>query len=237
VEIEIYPDDDTLSREASEFVADCIREAVSSRGRFVMALSGGRTPWAMLRVLAEADLPWDKVHFVQVDERIAPAGDGDRNLTHLREALLNHAPIRADRIHAMPVEAADLSCAAQNYAETLHQLAGEPCVLDLVHLGLGPDGHTASLVPGDSVLDIQDVDVAITANPYQGHRRMTLTFPIINRARRILWLVTGGEKADALARLRNGDSSIPAGRIASEQALILTDKAAAAQLAGANVEM
>ncbi len=236
MEIEIYPTDEALSRKAAEFVEGCIREATSSRGRFVMALSGGRTPWAMLRILAKAELPWDKVHFVQVDERIAPAGDGDRNITHLREALLNHAPIRADHIHAMPVEASDLSRAAQNYAETLHQLAGEPCVLDLVHLGLGPDGHTASLVPGDSVLDIRDADVAITANPYQDHRRMTLTFPIINRARRILWLVTGREKANALARLRNSDSSIPAGRIAADRALILTDKAAAGQLAAANAE-
>jgi 6-phosphogluconolactonase len=136
----------------------------------------------------------------------------------------------------MPVEATDTSRAAQAYAETLRQLAGTPCVLDLVHLGLGPDGHTASLVPADPVLDVEDVDVATTVNRYQGHRRMTLTFPIINRARRILWLVTGGEKANALSRLRKGDTSIPAGRISQNQAFILTDKAAAGQAAAANAE-
>jgi 6-phosphogluconolactonase len=236
VEIEIYPDDEALSQKAAEFVADCIREAASSRGRFVMALSGGHTPWAMLGILAKAELPWDKAHIVQVDERIAPADDDNRNIKHLREALLSRVPLRPDHIHAMPVEASELSRAAQNYAETLHQLAGLPCVLDLVHLGLGADGHTASLVPGDAVLDIQDIDVATTANPYQGRRRMTLTFPIINRARHILWLVAGGEKAAALSRLRDGDRSIPAGRISRDQALILTDNAAAGQLAAANGE-
>jgi 6-phosphogluconolactonase len=237
LEIELCPSEEDVSRRAAVLIADDIRAALSSRERFVIALSGGRTPWAMLRILAEADLAWDKIHFVQVDERIAPAGDSDRNLTHLREALLRHAPVPPDHIHAMPVEAPDVSRAAQDYAATLQHLGGMPCVLDLVHLGLGPDGHTASLVPGDPVLDIQNVDVATTVNPYQGHRRMTLTFPILNRARRILWLVTGGEKAEALARLQKGDISIPAGRVSRGQALILTDKAAAGQAAAANAEM
>jgi 6-phosphogluconolactonase len=236
VQIKVCSNDEDVSRRAAEFVADHIRETTSARGRFVMALSGGRTPWAMLRVLAKAELPWDKVHFVQVDERIAPAGDQDRNLTHLSEALLTNPAVPADHIHAMPVEAPDTSHAAQAYSETLRQVVGTPCVLDLVHLGLGTDGHTASLVPGDPVLDVEDVDVATTVNPYQGHRRMTLTFPVINRARRILWLVTGGEKANALSRLRKGDTSIPAGRISQNQAFILTDKAAAGQAAAANAE-
>jgi 6-phosphogluconolactonase len=237
VEIEVHPTEEDVSRRAAGFVADHIRETVWSHGRFVMALSGGHTPWAMLRVLAEAELPWDKIHFVQVDERIAPAGDDVRNLTHLRKALLSHAPVPADHIHAMPVEAPDPSRGAADYADTLHHLAGTPCVIDLVHLGLGPDGHTASLVPGDPVLDIHEVDVAVTANPYQGHRRMTLTFPIINRARRILWLVTGSEKVNALVRLSRGDASIPAGRVSRDHAFILTDKAAAGQTAAANTEM
>jgi 6-phosphogluconolactonase len=101
-----------------------------------------------------------------------------------------------------------------------------PAVLDLVHLGLGPDGHTASLVPGDPVLAVTDRAVAL-AGPYQGHRRMTLTFPVLDRARRILWLATGAEKKPMLARLRAGDRSIPAGRVSSERALLLTDRAAA----------
>ena len=120
-----------------------------------MAVSGGRTPWEMLRALAGEEVPWKAVHVFQVDERVAPAGDPDRNLTHLRESLLEHAPLPAEQIHAMPVEEPDLEGAAARYAQTLRQIAGSPPVLDLAHLGLGPDGHTASLVPGDPVLNVR----------------------------------------------------------------------------------
>ncbi|MBV8244112.1 MAG: 6-phosphogluconolactonase, partial [Hyphomicrobiales bacterium] len=153
----------------------------------------------------------------------------DRNLAHLRASLLDRAPLPPDHIHAMPVEAADLDRAAEQYARTLREVAGSPPVLDLVHLGLGPDGHTASLVPGDPVLDITDADVAATAS-YHGRRRMTLTFPTINRSRLVLWLVTGGEKAAALVRLREGDRSIPASRVRQDRSLVLADRAAAEQL-------
>ena len=205
MKIEVHPDDDLIARKAAAIIAVDARAAVPSRGRFIMAVSGGRTPWLMLRALADEQLPWENVHVVQVDERVAPAGDPDRNLAHLRESLLDHAPLLPDHIHAMPVEAPDLNRAAQQYAATLQDVAGSPPVLDLVHLGLGADGHTASLVPGDPVLDVTDADVAVT-RPYQGRRRMTLTFPIINRSRRILWLVTGREKAGALVRLREQGS-------------------------------
>jgi 6-phosphogluconolactonase len=164
-----------------------------------------------------------------VDERVAPAGDPDRNLAHLRASLLDHAPLSPDHVHAMPVEAADLDQAAEQYARTLREVAGSPPVLDLIHLGLGQDGHTASLVPGDPVLDVSDADVA-TTRPYQGRRRMTLTFPVINRSRLVLWLVTGGEKAQTLVRLRDGDRSIPGSRVLRERALVLADRAAAARL-------
>jgi 6-phosphogluconolactonase len=232
VKIEVYDDDQAVSQKAALVIADDVRNAVAARGRFVMALSGGRTPWMMLRGLAEVTLPWDKIHIFQVDERIAPDGDKDRNLTHLRDALSSQTALPPDHIHAMPVEAPDLSHAARDYAQTLEGLAGAPPVLDLIHLGLGADGHTASLVPGDQALDVNDADVA-TTRPYQGHNRMTLTFPVINRARRILWLVTGGEKANALARLNDGDRSIPAGRVRRDEALILADAAAAKQLGAA----
>ena len=194
-----------------------------------MAVSGGRTPWLMLRALADDELPWQHVQVFQVDERVAPAGDPDRNLAHLRASLLDRVPLPADHIHAMPVEAADLDQGAEQYARTLREVAGSPPVLDLVHLGLGPDGHTASLVPGDPVLDVTDADVALSG-PYQGHRRMTLTIPIINRSRLVLWLVTGGDKAQTLVRLRDGDRSIPGSRVLRERALVLADRAAAARL-------
>ena len=229
MEIKIYADDDSVAQQAAALIAAEARKAVAARGSFVMAVSGGHTPWVMLRALAGEDVPWSAVHVVQVDERVAPAGHPDRNLTHLRESLLEHAPLRPEQIHAMPVESSDLDAASQQYARTLQEIAGTPPVLDLVHLGLGPDGHTASLVPGDKVLDVKDTDVASTGL-YQGRRRMTLTYPILNRARLVLWVVTGSEKTAMLARLHAGDTSIPAGRIRGDHALVLADRAAAGQL-------
>jgi 6-phosphogluconolactonase len=229
MKIETLPDADSVARTAAAFTAAEARAAVAARGRFVMAVSGGRTPWTMLRALANEPMPWAEVHVVQVDERIAPDGDADRNLTHLRESLLAHSPIAPDHVHAMPVESPDLREATERYGVTLRDIAGAPAVLDLAHLGLGPDGHTASLVPGDPVLDVTTADVALTAM-YQGRRRMTLTYRLLNRSRRILWLVTGPEKADMLPRLCDGDRSIPAGRISREQAVVLADDAAAALL-------
>jgi 6-phosphogluconolactonase len=168
-----------------------------------------------------------------VDERVAPAGHPDRNLTHLRESLLTRITLRPEQIHAMPVEASDLEAAGKSYARTLVEIAGSPPVLDLVHLGLGPDGHTASLVPGDPVLEVTDADVALTG-VYQGRRRITLTYPIINRSRQILWLVTGSDKAAPLVRLRDADPSIPAGRVGQERALVLADRTAASGLRGSS---
>jgi 6-phosphogluconolactonase len=232
MELEVLSDADAVARRAAAVIAAAAREAVVSRGNFLMAVSGGKTPWVMLRALANEQVPWDKVHIFQIDERIAPAGDPDRNLTHLRESLLSQAPLRAEQIHAMPVEAADPEEGARQYARTLQEFAGNPPVLDLAHLGMGPDGHTASLVPGDSVLDVTDRDVALTG-VYQGRNRMTLTYPMLNRSREILWLVTGREKVSMLQRLRNGDVSIPSGRIRRDNALVLADRAAAGQAANA----
>ena len=224
--IEALADADAVARAGAAFTAAEARAAVGARGRFIVAFSGGHTPWTMLRALADEQVPWAGVHVVQVDERVAPAGDPDRNLTHLRESLLAHGPLHPEQVHAMPVESADLEAASECYALTLRQIAGSPAVLDLAHLGLGPDGHTASLVPGDPVLDVTDGDVALTG-VYQGRRRMTLTYPMLNRSRRIVWLVTGREKAEMLARLCRGDRSIPAGRISQHQALVLADHEAA----------
>jgi len=228
MKIETLPNADLVARAGASFTAAEARAAVAARGRFIMAVSGGRTPWKMLSALADEPMPWADVHVVQVDERVAPDGDPDRNLTHLRESLLAHCPLVPDQVHPMPVEWPDLEAACERYALTVREIAGSPAVLDLAHLGLGPDGHTASLVPGDPVLNIS-ADVALTAI-YQGRRRMTLTYPLLNRSRRILWLVTGDEKADMLPRLHDGDRSIPAGRISRQQAVVLADEAASARL-------
>ncbi len=227
--IEALADADAVARAGAVFTAEEARAAVAARGRFVMAVSGGNTPWKMLRALADQQLPWADVHIVQVDERVAPAGHQDRNLTHLRASLLAHCPLRPEQVHAMPVEATDLQWASGRYAATLQQIAGAPAVLDLAHLGLGLDGHTASLVPGDPVLDVTDADVALTGF-YQGRRRMTLTYPMLDRSRRIVWLVTGREKAEMLARLCAADGSIPAGRVPQHQAVVLADHEAVARL-------
>jgi 6-phosphogluconolactonase len=226
MKLEAFADADSVAREAAAIVAAEARAAVDARGRFVMAVSGGHTPWLMLRALAREDIPWEAVHIVQVDERVATAGDPDRNLTHLRESLIEQASLYPEMIHAMAVESPDLDLAAARYAACLKQIAGAPPVIDLVHLGLGPDGHTASLVPGDPVLNVMDADVALTG-VYQGRRRMTLTYQIINRARRVLWLITGSDKSEMVSRLYAGDTSIPAGRVNRDSALILADVAAA----------
>jgi 6-phosphogluconolactonase len=229
MKIKVYADAAAVALEAAKLIAKAAQEAVAVRGKFVMAVSGGKTPWMMLRDLAKQEVPWNGVQVVQVDERIAPEGDPDRNLTHLRESLLEHAPLRPGQIHAMPVEITNSETACMQYARTLNEIAGSPPVLDLVHLGLGSDGHTASLVPGDPVLDVKDADVALTGI-YQNRRRMTLTYPIINRSRRVLWLVTGSEKAGMHARLQAGDVSIPAGRVSRDHAVVLADLAAAGQV-------
>jgi 6-phosphogluconolactonase len=228
LQIEVLGSEEAVAERAAEFIAENARSAVSSRGRFVMAVSGGHTPWLMLRALANKNIPWRAIHIVQVDERVAPAGDSDRNLTHLRESLLDHAPLSPGQIHAMPVEASDLDAGAEQYAATLLNIAGSPAVLDLVHLGLGPDGHTASLVPGDPALNVDDKDVAVSG-VYQGRRRMSLTYPIINRSRQVLWVVTGTGKIPMLKRLLAGDESIPAGRVRREKAVVLADQAPTAE--------
>lgn len=228
MDIEILADADGVAKRAAAFMAAEARMAVRLRGRFFMAVSGGHTPWLMLRALANEDVPWENVHVVQVDERVAPLGDPDRNLTHLHESLLEHVQLPPQQIYAMPVDSPDLDAAAVRYAVTLRTMAGTPPRLDVIHLGLGPDGHTASLVPGDPVLNVTDKHVALTG-VYMGRRRMTLTYPTINSAKRVLWLVTGSEKAPMLGRLRDADPSIPAGRVLQDFALLLADKAAAGQ--------
>jgi len=222
---EILPDPGAVAIRAAERIAQVAREAVTERGRCALAFSGGTTPWRAFRALAEEDVPWDRVHLFQVDERVALSGDSERNYFHLKEALIDRITIPPINVHPMPVEEEDLVAGARRYEAILRQMAGTPPVLDLVQLGLGEDGHTASLFPGDPALQIVDADVAVSGL-HRGRRRMTLTYPAIDRARCILWLVTGAGKSVALERLRAGDRSVPAGRVRSDRAVLLADKTA-----------
>lgn len=214
--VDVHADDDAVARAAAAYVAGRARECVDRSGVFTFAVSGGRTPWVMFAHLADEDMPWAHTRIFQVDERCAPLDDPDRNLHHLRD-VLGSVPAQ---VVAMPVERDDLDAAAAAYAALL------PEKFDLVHLGLGPDGHTASLVPGDAVLDVTDRLVSPTTGLYQGRRRMTLTYPGLARAAQFLWLVTGGEKAGPLARLLAGDPGIPAGRVTGGPSIIMCDTAA-----------
>jgi 6-phosphogluconolactonase len=215
-ELEVLADADAVARRGAAFVAELARAAVAARGGFAFAVSGGRTPWAMFAHLASAGMPWEETTIYQVDERIAPAGDPDRNLVHLRENL-GRAPAT---VIPMPVNEADVEAAAGRYAASL------PARFDLVHLGLGDDGHTASLVPGDPVLGVEHLLVALT-DDYRGRRRMTLTYAALRRADQLLWLVTGADKQEPLRRLRARDPAIPAGRVVAERSLIVADEDAA----------
>jgi 6-phosphogluconolactonase len=226
VRTEILPDPGAVAKRAAERIAQAARDAVAERGRCALAFSGGTTPWRAVRALAGEDVPWDRVHLFQVDERVAPPGDPERNDLRLKEALIDRIAIPSSNVHPMPVDEEDLDGGGRRYEAILRRVAGTPPVLDLVQLGLGEDGHTASLFPGDAALQAVDSDVVVTG-PHNGRRRMTLTFPAIDRARCVLWLVTGSGKRAALGRLRAGDRSIPAGRVRGERAVLLADAAAA----------
>ena len=227
MQIEVLADPDAVVGRAAALIANAARAVVAKRGRFAMAVGGGHTPRMMLRALAgQQHVPWSDMHVFQVDERVAPQGDADRNLTQLRESLLERAPLPPAQVYPMPVEDIDLAAAAERYATKLREIAVSPPTLDLVHLGLGPDGRIASLVPGDPVLEITDMTVAPTGE-YQGRRRMTLTYSVLNHARHILWLVTGRDKVTMLPRLQVGDHEIPSSRVRQNNALVLADLAAA----------
>jgi len=217
--LEVLSDERAAARRAAELIAEAGAAAVAERGKFAFAMSGGRSPWAMLAVLGELkEMPWQQTELFQVDERVAAPGSEDRNLTHI---VLGLSMDHQSTLRPMPVTQRDLDAAAREYEASL------PERFDLIHLGLGPDGHTASLVPGDSVLEVSDRRVAMTGGEYQGHPRMTLTYPTIDGARKILWLVTGAEKREALAKLLAGEESIPAGRVKNDSIVVVADEAAA----------
>ena len=214
---------------AAAEVARTCADAVAIRGQALVAFSGGETPWLMLRELCHFDLPWQKIFVAQVDERVASRGDARRNFTRLEQILVREGPLPPGQLLPMPVESEELAMAATDYQAVLETRGGMPLQLDLVQLGLGTDGHTASLVPGDAVLRVNDRDVAVTSD-YQGLRRMTLTFPAINRTRRRLWLVTGASKNARLGELLAGAGDTPATAVSRDNAVVVADESAAAGL-------
>jgi 6-phosphogluconolactonase/glucosamine-6-phosphate isomerase/deaminase len=210
LDLEVTPDDKAAARRAAEMIAKAGAAAVADHGTFAFAMSGGRTPWAMLAILGELEeMPWRETELFQVDERIASPGSEERNLTHM---VLGLSMDHQAALRPMPVTNRDLDAAAHEYDTSL------PERLDLVHLGLGP---------GDPVLEVDDRRVAVTTNPYQDHRRMTLTYPALAEARQILFLVTGEEKRTALQHLIAADPSIPAGRVKNDAITIVADRSAA----------
>jgi 6-phosphogluconolactonase len=218
IELEVSADERSAARRAAELIAAAGQTAVADHGSFSFAMSGGRSPWTMLAVLGELEeMPWAETELFQVDERVASPGSEDRNLTHMVLGLsMDHQP----SLRPMPVTSRNLDAAAHEYENSL------PERIDVVHLGLGPDGHTASLVPGDPVLEVVDRRVAMTTNEYQDHRRMTLTYRALAEAAQIIWLVTGAEKRDPLRQLLAADPSIPAGRVRNESMTVIADSAA-----------
>jgi 6-phosphogluconolactonase len=219
IELAVPGDEKAAARRAAELIASAGAAAATERGAFALAMSGGRSPWAMLAILGElTEMPWGRTELFQVDERVASPGSEDRNLTHM---VLGLSMDHQASLRPMPVTQRDLDGAARSYEAAL------PDRLDLVHLGLGPDGHTASLVPDDPVLAVTDRRVAMTGGAYQGHPRMTLTYPALEAARRIVWFVTGADKREPLQKLLEGDESIPAGRVRNEEMVVVADEAAA----------
>jgi 6-phosphogluconolactonase len=227
LELHVYHDPDELSRGAADHIATHLQWAISRHGTATLALSGGNSPRLMLEALARHPVGWRDVHVFQVDERMAPEGDPARNWTMQREALLDSIDIPPDHVHPMPVRD-DLDAVIREYEQTLRTVCDGR--LDVVHLGLGDDGHTASLVPNDPVLAIADRFVGHTTAPYQGHQRVTLTFPALEAAGHIAWLVEGATKAAMLRRVVAGDDTIPAGRVPQDRAAVFCDEPAVSSL-------
>ena len=232
VRVDVVATPELAARRAALWLADALRDAIRERDRACIALSGGSSPLPLFRELVRAELDWSAVHVFQVDERVVKRGDPARNLTVLEQVFVHEGPLSAERLHPMWVDRSDLAAAAEAYAESLATLAGSPVVLDAVHLGLGADGHTASLFPGDAACDVTGSAVAVTGE-HAGYRRMTLTYPALDAARRIVWFATGEGKQAIVTRLAAGDATIPAARVATGHAVLVADYAAGRLLAAA----
>ena len=224
----VEPDTEAAARTAASAIASACETAIEERDQALLALSGGRTPWRMIELLREHVLHWEEIHVAQVDERVVPRDDERRHFARLEALLVREGPLPRDNLLEMPVAATDLAAAAAAYQAMLEAIGGAPLRFDLVQLGLGTDGHTASLLPADPVLDDGGRDVAVSAE-YHGTRRMTLTISALSRARQRLWLVTGAEKAPRLRDLIDGSTAIPANRVERRGTLVIADRDAAEQ--------
>lgn len=231
VNVEVLPDSEALAERAVAVIVDAAARAIEERGVFVWAVSGGSTPRRMLALLSErTDLDWSRTHLFQVDERVAPYGDPDRNAMMLDTHLLtdtfrkHNAPAG---IWLMPVDDAveDPEFATRLYEEKMDEVTGSPVVFDLIQLGMGSDGHTASLIPDDPILEVDEVDVAVSAE-YQGRIRMSFTWPVLDRAKELLWVIGGESKQEAVKLFLANDPSIPATLPTQARATVLLDEAA-----------
>jgi 6-phosphogluconolactonase len=232
VRTDVVATPELAAKRAAAWLADALRAGIRDRDRACVALSGGSSPIPLFRELVRQELDWSAVHVFQVDERVVRRGDAARNLTALEQVFVHEGPLSMERLHPIWVDRSDLAAAAAAYAEGLVTLAGEPVTLDAVHLGLGNDGHTASLFPGDAALDVVDRAVAVTGE-HAGFRRVTLTYPVLNAARRVVWFALGEAKQAMVGRLAAGDASIPAGRVSPDRAVLVADYAAGRELPAA----
>lgn len=222
MKIHSFASADAVAHEAALYIAQAARKAIFDHGRFTFAISGGRTPWEMLKFLSKEKLAWEKIFIFQVDERIAPDGHPDRNLTQFFKTMEGSGLMTRVNVFPMPVTQENLEEACMEYSETIAQVKGG-APFDLIHLGMGADGHTASLVPNDPICEVKDKDIAITTNLYQGRLRMSVTYPFIAKAKEIMWVITGEEKREMYHRFLDGDETIPAGIISKDNAVVFTD--------------
>jgi 6-phosphogluconolactonase len=213
VSLRLFPDAEAVSRGAAEEVVRSARDAVAARGRFLVSLSGGSTPQRLYQLLADSpfrdQIDWGKVEVFWGDERCVPPDHQDSNYRMAREALLGRVPVSVAQVHRMEAERADRDAAARDYQAVLARVcgvaaAGPPPALDLVLLGMGPDGHTASLFPHTSALDEQGRWCVVNHVPKFHADRLTLTVPLLNKAREALFLVAGTDKAAVLAEVLEG---------------------------------
>lgn len=239
-EIETFPDLESLSRAVAERFAELAREAAEAGKAFFAALSGGSTPRLAYQLLAEPSraVPWSAIHLFQVDERFVPPDDEESNYRMLRQSLLDRAGVPAENVHRIRTETGTPLEAAREYEKELRQVfvppGGGPPRFDLILLGLGADGHTASLFPGSPALEERARWVAADFVQKLLAWRVTLTLPVLNAAREIIFLVSGAEKAETFRRVVRGlEQRLPAERVRPFDGRLLwyADAAAARLLA------